>query len=117
MTYQNDPNRDFERRADVRVAERQGWGTGSIILASLAAVAIVFGLFYAIANRDDTSVATTNDNRPAVTTNTNVPPAARDTTGSGAGSRTIPNNPSGTTPQRDANQPAPQPAPQPGPQR
>jgi hypothetical protein len=119
MTYQNDPNRDFNRPAgrmddpiEPRLIEaKQGWGTGSIVLASLAAFAIVFGLFYAIANRSDTSVANRNDNRPAVTTNSNVPPATRETTGSRAPSSAIPNNPNGTAPQKDTNQPAPAPAP------
>jgi hypothetical protein len=91
MTYQNDPNRDFDRPIDPvvqqRIVERESWGTGSIVLASLAALAVVFGLFYAIANRgDDTATATRTDNRPAVTTTApaNNPPAARETTGSGA---------------------------------
>ena len=90
MTYQNDPNRDFDRPMDPvveRRIEREGWGMGSVILASLAALAVVFGLFYAIANRgDDTATATRIDNRPAVTTTApaNNPPAARETTGSGA---------------------------------
>jgi hypothetical protein len=79
MTYQNDPNRDFDRiRTDRRMAQ-EGWGMGSIILASLAALAVVFGLFYAMSNRGDSSLA--RNDRPAVTT-----PAT--TTGSGAASRT-----------------------------
>jgi hypothetical protein len=90
MTYQNDPNRDFNRPldpdpADRRFAAHERWGTGSVIIASLAAIAVVFGLFYAMSNRSDTSLANRNDNRPAVTTNSNVPPAA--TTGSGAANR------------------------------
>ena len=65
MTYQNDPNREFDKtRTDRRLA-REGWGTGGIILASLAALAVVFGLFYAMSNRNDTSLARTD--RPAVT--------------------------------------------------
>ena len=119
MTYQNDPGRDFNRPAGrmddpiepPRIKAEQSWGTGSIILASLAAFAVVFGLFYAMANRGDTSMANRNDTRPAVTTNTNVPPATRETTGSGASPSTIPNNPNGTAPQRDTNQPAPAPRP------
>ena len=101
MTYQNDPNREFDKtRTDRRMA-REGWGTGSIILASLAALAVVFGLFYAMSNRGDTSLARTD--RPAVTT-----PAT--TTGSGAASSAIPANPNGTAPQRDVNKPAPAPS-------
>ena len=40
MTYQNDPNREFDKtRTDRRMA-REGRGTGSIILASLAVVVV-----------------------------------------------------------------------------
>jgi hypothetical protein len=76
MSYQNDPNRDFDRRdpADRRFAAHERWGTGGIFLASLAALAVVFGLFYAMSNRSDTSLA--RNDRPAMTS-----PAT--TTGSG----------------------------------
>ena len=81
MTYQNDPNRDFNRpiEPDLRFAEESRWGTGSVLIASLAALAVVFGLFYAMSNRSDTSIA--RSDTPAVTTS-----AA--TTGSGAANRT-----------------------------
>ena len=88
MPYQNDPSRDFKRPADRfdemdqrrRIDAREGWGTGSIIFASLAALAVVFGLFFMMSDRNPT-VAT--NERPAVTTTTPAaPPAARETTGS-----------------------------------
>ena len=106
MTYQNDPNQDFNRKTAIdHRAENEGWGTGSIILASLAAFAVVVGLFYAMSNRGDTSMTNRETNRPAVTTTTPAtnPPAERGTTGSGA--TTIPANPSGTIPRPDANTP------------
>jgi hypothetical protein len=92
MTYPNDPPRDprmdpvHEPRMSPGVDRRAAWSPGSIVLASLAAVAVVLGLFYAIANRDDTATATRTGNRPAVTTTAPAtnPPAARETTGSGA---------------------------------
>ena len=68
MTYQNDPRKDFDRALDpAGRRRREGWGTGSIILASLAALAVVFGLFYALSNRSDTSFAT-RDRPPRVAT-------------------------------------------------
>jgi hypothetical protein len=111
MTYQNDPKNDLNRPTSTRPVEprnplqNEGWGTGSIILASLAAMAIVFGLFYAMSNRGDTSMANRNDNRPAVTTTAPAtnPPATRETTGSGA--TTLPANPNATIPQKDPGQP------------
>ena len=90
-------DRNINRNTDPH--RRTEFGTGPIILASLAALAIVFGLFFMMSDRNPTVAS--NVNRPAVTT-----PAI--TTGSGA--TTIPNNPNGTTPQRDTNQPAPAPA-------
>jgi hypothetical protein len=104
MTYRNDPNRDLNRPADrfdemnqrPVIQHNERWGTGSVVLASLAALAIVFGLFYAMWNRGDTTLARTD--RPAVTT-----PA--ETTGSGAVNR----NPdsTGTKPAMPAQVPAP----------
>lgn len=82
MTYQNDPNINRKTAIDRRTAN-ESWGSGSIILASLAALAVVFGLFYAMSNSSDSSLANRNENRPATTTTTNVPPANRATTGSG----------------------------------
>jgi hypothetical protein len=89
MTYPNDPNRNGPNRLDPndlnrpyvrRVGDRTAWGTGSIIGAAVVAVAIIFGLFYAM-NRNDTATATRIDNRPAATT---TPAPARETTGSPA---------------------------------
>ena len=101
MTYQNDPTRDpLDRGPDPagrRLRDPHGWGTGSIILASLAALAIVFGLFYAMNNRGETSLANRTD-RPAATT-----PAT--TTGSGAANR-IPDA-TGTKPAIPTQVPAP----------
>jgi uncharacterized protein HemX len=110
MTYQNDPRRDFDRPMEPVARRRianEGWGTGSIILASLAAVAIIVGLFYAIANRDDTATATRTDNRPAVTSTAPAtnPPAARETTGSGATNRAT--EPTGSKPAGPTQVPAP----------
>ena len=111
MTYQNDPNPEFRRPIDPVVQRRvasESWGVGPIILASLAAIAIVFGLFYAIANRDDDATATRTDNRPAVTTTApmNSPPAARETTGSGPNANR-PTEPTGSKPAVPTQAPAP----------
>ena len=98
MTYQNDPNRNLNRPVfddpmePSPIVEREGWSAGSIILGSLAALALVFGLFFMMSDRNP-NVAT--NERPTVTT-----PAT--TTGSGGASR-LPNNPNGTTPQKDMN--------------
>ena len=109
MTYQNDPKRDFDRPIDAvdrRIEKREGWGTGSVILASLAALAVVFGLFYAMSNRGDTSMANRDANRPTVTTTTPATnPPARETTGSGAVNRT--QDSTGTKPAMPAQVPAP----------
>ena len=95
-----DPHRsDIDRGLDPAGRRiNESWGTGPIILASVAALAVVFGLFFMMSDRNPTVAS--NVNRPAVTT-----PA----TTTGAGATTIPNNPNGTTPQRDTNQPAPAP--------
>ena len=110
MTYQNDPNQEFRRPIDPVVQHRvvsESWGVGPIILASLAAIAIVFGLFYAIANQGDTATATRTDNRPAVTTAPmNSPPAARETTGSGPNANR-PTEPTGSKPAVPTQAPAP----------
>jgi hypothetical protein len=86
MPIHNDPNingpNSVQRRKDA-----EGWSTNSIVLGSLAALAVVSGIFYMMNNRNPT-VATT---RPAVTTNapvttpTTMPaqPRASETTGSG----------------------------------
>ena len=103
MTYQDDPN--INRRTSVQPrAANEGWGTGSIVLASLAALAVVFGIFYAMSNRADTSMANRDNTRPAVTTTspTNTPAA---TTGSGAANRTP--DSTGTKPAMPAQVPAP----------
>ena len=113
MPYQNDPSRDFNRpQVNDAIKPRpikqpEGWGTGSIILASLAALAVVLGLFYAMANRNDTATATRTDNRPAVTTTAPVtnPPAARETTGAGAVNG--PTEPTGSRPAVPGQVPAP----------
>jgi hypothetical protein len=94
MTYQNDPNRDFESRAMDRRRVDDGWGMGSILLASLAALAIVFGIFYAL-NRGDTTTANRTGDRPAVSTTTTTSPA--ETTGSGATTTPRPVNPTPST--------------------
>ena len=101
MTYQNDPNRPVNRRTDGRMDPDDTSYTGWII-GGLVALAMVVGLF-AMFGRDNTNVASNNSNRPAATAPT--------TTGSGASSSAIPNNPNGTAPQRDTTQPAPAPRP------
>jgi hypothetical protein len=63
MGYQDDPN--INRRRTMR-NEADGWGAGSIILASLGALAIVFGIFFMMSDRNS-NVANRTD-RPAVTT-------------------------------------------------
>jgi len=90
-------DRNIHRNTDLN--RRTEFGTGSIILASLAVLAVVFGLFFMMSDRNPT--VATNADRPAATT-----PAT--TTGSGASN--IPANPNGTAPQRDVNKPAPAPA-------
>jgi hypothetical protein len=103
MTYQNDPNRDFEmqRRRDMNRTGISPWVWGG-----LAAVLFVLALMFMPGNHNNTGQSTAQ--RPAVTSPTATAPV-RETTGSGAASSTIPNNPSGTVPQKDMNQPAPQP--------
>ena len=105
MTYQNDPNRDFNRPIDPRpIDPREAWGTGPMLLGGLGVLAFILALTFMLSDRNPT-VASRDPNRPAVTTTTPAtnPPAVRETTGSGA--TTIPANPGGTTPQRDPNQP------------
>src|SRR5215203_2255599 len=98
MTYQNDPNINRRTtRRDINDTSYTGW-----IIGGLVAVAVVIGLF-TIFGRDKTNDGTaSNTNRPAATAPT--------TTGSGAGSSVIPNNPNGAATQRDANQPTQAPA-------
>ena len=54
MTYPNDPNRsDINRGLDPAGRRiNESWGTGPIILASLAALAVVFGLFFMMSDRN-----------------------------------------------------------------
>ena len=103
MTYPNDPNRsDLDRGLDPAGRRiNESWGTGPIILASLAALAIVFGLFFMMSDRNPTVASIVN--RPAVTTTTTAP--ARETTGSGAVNRTPDSK--GTTPAIPGQVPAP----------
>ena len=102
MTTHNDPNinspNSVQRRKDA-----EGWSTNSIVLGSLAALAVVFGIFYMMNNRNPT-VATTD--RPAVTTNapvttpttTPAQPRASETTGSGPTTVTTPSAAPSTAP-------------------
>ncbi len=96
MTYQDDPNLNRRKRMDREDTSYTSW-----IVGGLVALALIVGLF-AMFGRDNTNTAS-NTSRPAAT--------APATTGTGAASSAIPNNPNGTTPQRDANQPAPAPRP------
>jgi hypothetical protein len=105
MTYPNDPNRsDLDRGLDPAGRRiNESWGTGPIILASLAALAIVFSLFFMMSDRNPTVAS--NVNRPAVTTTTTAPAPVRETTGSGAVNRTP--DSTGTTPAITGQAPAP----------
>jgi hypothetical protein len=95
MSYQDDPNINRRTRMDRDDTSYTSW-----IIGGLVAVALVVAVF-AMFGRDNTNTASNNTSptRPAAT--------APSTTGSGVASSAIPNNPNGTTPQRDANQPAP----------
>jgi hypothetical protein len=96
MSYQDDPNINRRNRMDRDDTSYTGWIIGGIL-----ALALVVGIF-AMFGRDNTNTASNNTpNRPTT--------SAPSTTG--AGSSAMPNNPNGTTPQRDTNQPAPAPAP------
>src|SRR3954468_2487745 len=98
MSYQDDPNINRRNRIDREDTSYAGWIIGGIV-----ALALVVGIF-AMFGRDNTNTASNNTpNRPTAT--------APSTSGSGAGGSAMPNNPNGTTPQRDTNQPAPAPAP------
>ena len=97
MTYQDDPKlrpRDPFSQAPMR-KDNSGMWTAGLIAFCLVLALVIWGM-----NRNTSNTATTNT-RPATTA----------TTGSGAAPSAIPNNPSGTTPQRDTNQPAPSPSP------
>ena len=86
---ENDRRRD---PTDRRYAAYQRWGMGSIILASLAALAVVFALFYGMSNNNDmTATSTASNTRPAATTGTSTPTLNRDAVG------TSPINPSQST--------------------
>ena len=104
MTYPDDPN--VNRRPPIDDPVRKDstmWIAGSV------AVALVLGLvLFATTRNTDTAM----NERPAPTATTS--PAT--TSGSGAsttgsGASTMPNNPNGTTPQKDINQPVPAPRP------
>ena len=88
MTIHDDPNMNRQIN-EKRRADAEGWSAGSIILASLAALAAVFGIFYMLSDRNP-NVANRAD-RPAITTSapsttptmTPAQPRAGETTGSG----------------------------------
>jgi len=94
MTIHDDRN---SKPADLN--GRTQWGMGHYIFGGIAALALIFGLMFMLGDRNAPNVANRTD-RPLVTT-----------TGSGAASSTIPNNPNGTTPQRDINRPTTSPSP------
>ena len=107
MTYPNDPNLRTPNDPNLRTANDPNLrtpraeidrtsNTGVWIAGAVAAFFIVGIVLYALSGGPDTTAS----NRPAANT-----PAT--TTGSGAS--TPPNNPNGTAPQRDMNQPAPAP--------
>jgi type IV secretory pathway VirB10-like protein len=97
MTYQNDP--DFDARNRRLDADRAGFNW-PIWIAGGAALMLLVG-FLAWGLNTNTNVAT-NERAPVSET--------RSTTGSGTTSP-LPNNPNGTTPQKDMTKPAPAPAP------
>jgi hypothetical protein len=88
MSTYNDPNTNRPPNVERRAAA-ESWSTNSIILGSLAALALVFGIYYMISHRNPT-VAT-----PAVTTNapvtnpTTVPTQPRPSETTGSGSTTV----------------------------
>ena len=98
MTIPNDPNLDRTTNAQRR-ANAEGWGTNTIVLGALAALAVVIGIYYMTSNRNPT-VATTD--RPAVSTTapvtTPAQPRTSETTGSGATTVTPPLAAPSTTP-------------------
>ena len=102
MTYHDDKNLSGEinqqRRGDMNRTRISPWVWGG-----LAAVLLALAFMFMPGNHN-TGQSTAQ--RPAVTTPSTTAPA-RETTGSGVPSSTIPNNPNGTAPQRDTNQPAP----------
>ena len=100
MTYQDDPKPklrplDPVRQNPIRTSDKDNTG---MWIAGLIGLCLVLALVVWGVSRNTSGTAITNT-RPATTTTT--------TTGSGAAPSAIPNNPSGTTPQRDTNQPAP----------
>ena len=80
-------------------------GIAPYVLGGLAALAVIFGLFFMMSDRNPT--VATND-RPAVTTTTpsTNAPAARETTGSGA-TTNRPTEPTGSRPAVPGQVPAP----------
>ena len=92
MSVHDDRNINREIN-EQRRAEAEGWSMTSIVLGSLAALAVVFGLFFMMSDRTGPSTATRTD-RPAVTTTAPAPAApAQTTTGSGATSNVPPARP------------------------
>ena len=93
MTFHDnpDPNRPLEPRVEPAISPYDpGWSAGSIILGCLAFVAVVFSIFYMMADPNPNTASRAD--RPVVTTNTPVTtptttpaqPRATETTGSGA---------------------------------
>ena len=64
MTTHNDPNINNPNSVQRRAAS-EGWSTMSMVLASLAALAVVVGIFFTMSGRNKT---TATMDRPAVTT-------------------------------------------------
>ena len=98
-------NRNIDR--DPNMNGRAERSVAPYVLGGLAALAVMFGLFYMLSDRNPT--VATND-RPAVTTTapaTNVP-AVRETTGSGA-TTSRPTEPTGSRPAVPGQVPAPAP--------
>ena len=94
MTYPKD-----NPRRDDRTINKD---TTPMWVAGIVGICLALGLVFWAANRNpDTAMTNTRPNT--------TPPAT--TTGSGASPSTIPNNPNGTTPQKDMSKPAPAPAP------
>jgi hypothetical protein len=93
MTYQNDPN--LNRNINARRADPNSRNDTTMWIAGAAALLLVFGM-----------IAFSLTNRSEVATNAPRTPVTESRTTTGSGATTIPNNPNGTTPQKELSKPA-----------
>ena len=66
MTFQENDDMNINRQINERRRGDARWGVGSILLGSLAALALIFGIFYMLSDRNPNMA---NSGRPAITTN------------------------------------------------